>query len=167
MSGKSRRQRKWGQLADMVSLLLAAVLFFSALVYYFYSKRETDERVELTCVFLISDVEQADWERYGDQWFSIGDPIYSSNGTVRLGYLDAVEKRPSLHLTVHEGVPAWESHPFLIDLEVVVKMSATYRTGDGLRTGDLRIAAGEIGDFRFGDFLTDAQILEVREAFAE
>ena len=155
----SRRFR----VADGIALALAIALFLGALGYYWYSKREPLERAELVCVLLISAVDRVDWECYGAQWFRVGDPFYRSNGTAILGYLERIEERPHLQLTVRDETALWEAQPFLLDLEIEVKISATHRTGDGWRAEDLRIAAGGKGDFRFGNLLSSAEILEVRE----
>ena len=159
-AGKIQKRFRW---ADAVVLLLAICLFFGALGYYLYSKREPSERVELLCSLLISGVEASEWKSYGDQWMQVGSPLYSSNGTVILGYVEEIRSREHLRLTIRDGEPVWEAHPFLEDLEITVRMSATYRQGDGLRVGDLRIAAGGRGDFRVGKLLAGAQILEVWE----
>ena len=157
---RERRRFRW---ADAIALLLAVLLFLGASGFYWYSRRKSAESVELLCVFLISGMELRDWETYGNQWMQEGDPLYSSNGTVILGRLVEISQREHLKLTVREGEPVWVAHPFLTDLEIVVRISVAYRAGDGLRAGDLRIAAGGRGDFRFGGLLAGAQILEVRE----
>ena len=163
MSHGTDRGRKRFRWADAIALLLALLLFLGALVFYWCSRRKPAESVELLCVFLISGMELRDWEAYGNQWMQVGDPLYSSNGTVILGRLAEVVQREHSVLTVRDGESVWEAHPFLMDLEIAVRISATYRGGDGLRAGDLRIAAGGYGDFRFGDLLASAQILEIRE----
>ena len=160
------KQKRFGW-EDAVALFLAILMFLGALVYYRYSKREPPETVELICVLLISGLDVHDWEVYGNHWVQIGEPLYSSNGTVILGYVEEIHPREHLRLVIRDGEPIWEEHPFLVDLEISVRMSATYREGDGLRAGDLRIAAGGRGDFRFGDLLSGAQILEVREVKRE
>ena len=160
--GMERKQKRF-RWADGIAFLLAVLLFLGAFGFYWYSKREPAESVELLCVFLISEMELRDWESYGNQWMQVGDPLYSSNGTVILGRLAEITRREHLRITVREDEPVWEVYPLLLDLEIVVRISATYREGDGLRAGDLRIAAGGWGDFRFGGLLASAQILEVRE----
>ena len=159
--GEGRRVRfRW---ADGIALLLAIALFLGALGFHWYSNRAPVEQTELVCLLLISGMEQRDWETYGDQWMQSGSPLRSSNGTVVLGTLETVTEREHLQALVRDGVPAWEAHPFFVDLEIEVRMSASYEIGDGLRVGDLRIAAGGRGDFYFGNLLAAAQILEVRE----
>ena len=148
---------------DWLLVLLSAVILLGAIGFYRYSKREIDRRYDVICVFLISGIERDDWEVFGGEWFRTGDPLRSSNGTVILGYLESAEEKPHWKPTVQEGEAVWSEHPFLTDLEVAVRMTVTYREGDGLRAGDLRIAAGERGDFRFGTLLTGAEIVEVRE----
>ena len=159
-NGQERRFR----IADWVALILAIVVFLGALCYYAYSKRTPVERAELICVFWVTGIEVADWSAYRSQWVRVGDRLYSSNGVFALGTLESVSQKPHLQLTVRDSEPTWEAHPYLVDLEISVRISATYRADDGLRAGDLRIAAGERGEFRFGNLLTEAEILEVREA---
>ena len=45
-------------------------------------------------------------------------------------------------------------------------MTVTRREGDGLRAGDLRIAAGGSGNFRFGGYLSHADLISVKEKTA-
>ncbi len=163
MNRSSDRQIRSSRRLDWLAVLLAVAVLISALGYYLYSKRESKESFEVTCVFLISSVERQAWERYGNSWIQEGAPLRSENGTVILGYVDAVAEYPHMRATVRDGNPAWEAHPDLMDAEITVRMTVTYREGDGLRAGDLRIAAGSRGNFRFGNYLTQAELISVRE----
>ena len=166
MNHSTDRRRRNSRRMDWIVLLLALAVLIAALGYYLYSKKESRESFEVVCVFLIPSVERQDWERYGGEWIREGDPLRSENGTVRLGEIESVEAVPHLRATVRDGIPTWEPHPYLTDLEITVRMTVTRREGDGLRAGDLRIAAGGSGNFRFGGYLSHAELISVKEKTA-
>lgn len=154
------------RLGDWIVLLLALLICLGALGYYLYSRGETMESREVKCVFLISGAERALWEERGEELIREGDHLRSENGTVILGTVEKIERKEHLRATVRDGAPVWEAHPFLTDLEITVEMTVTEKAGDGIRAGDLRIAAGGTGNFRFGTYLARAEILELMEAEA-
>ena len=153
-------------LGDFLLLFLALVLFFGALGYHLYAKKEQTEAMEVICVFRISQMERDDWEQYGKDWIFRGAPLRSENGTVVLGYVEEIAEKPCLRAMVRDGEAIWEAHPFLKDLEITVRMQASLKEGDGVRVGDLRMAAGGRGCFRFGGLLRSAELVEIREVEA-
>jgi hypothetical protein len=156
---KDRMTLRWW---DLLTVSLAILFFLGALGFYFYSGRASSEKEEITCVLLITEVEKRAWEERGGEWIREGDPLRNQNGTVLLGEIEAVSARPHRYAAVRENTPSWEEHPYLVDLEVTVRMRARPKEGDGLRVGDLRIAAGSTGDYRFGGYLAKAELVEVR-----
>lgn len=149
---------------DWVILLAAILICLGALGFYLYSERKADMSHEITCVFLISAVERSAWESEGENWIALGDRLRSENGTVVLGTVERIEEKEHVRATVRKGKPVWESHPHLIDLEITVRMQVTERTGDGLRAGDLRMAAGGRGSYRFGRYLAPAELVALEES---
>ena len=148
---------------DWLILLLSFLLCFGALGYHLYSRREISESREVQGVFLISGAERSLWETSGDDLIRVGDLLRSENGTVILGTVEKIERIEHLRATVRDGTPVWEAHPFLTDLEITVRMKVTEKSGDGLRAGDLRMAVGGTGNYRFGTYLARSEILELRE----
>ena len=151
-----RRVRRW----DWVAVAVALLLFLGAAGFYLYTKRAPVEEVNVTCTLLISEAE-------GDLWVEddlpvcAGDLLRCQNGTVVMGEIEAVTVKPHLYATVIDGNPLWEEHPHLVDVEVTVRMQARGKAGDGLRVGDLRVASGGTGEYRFGRYLSRGEILEV------
>ena len=151
------RIRRW----DWVAIALALLLFFGAAGFYFYVKHSPIEAERITCTLLISGVERDAWE--GEEMpIRAGDLMRCQNGTVVMGEIEAVTLFPHLYATVLEGTPSWEEHPHLVDVEVTVGMQVRETEGEGLRVGDLRIAAGSMGEYRFGRYLSRAELVEVR-----
>ena len=148
---------------DWVILVVAILICIGALGFYLYSERKADMSHEITCVFLISAVERSAWESEGENWIALGDRLRSENGTVVLGTVERIEEKAHVRATVRKGTPTWEAHPHLIDLEITVRMRVTERTGDGLRAGDLRMAAGGRGNYRFGRYLSPAELIVLEE----
>ncbi len=152
-----RRIRRW----DWVAIALALFLFLGAAGFYLYTNRSPIEEERITCTLLISGVERDTWE--GEELpIRAGDLLRCQNGTVVMGEIEAVTLLPHLYATVLEGTPSWEEHPYLLDVEVTVGMQVRESAGEGLRAGDLRIAAGSMGEYRFGRYFSRAELLEVR-----
>ena len=80
-----------------------------------------------------------------------------------LGSIETVTEKPHQRAVVRNGEVSWEAHPILTDLEITVRVQVSLREGDGARAGDLRMAAGSRGRYRFGGFLSAAELVEIRE----
>jgi hypothetical protein len=142
--------------------VLAFLLFLVALAFYLYSKHAPTEEEKITCVLRISEVDREMWETEGERLIRVGDSLRCQNGTVVMGTVETVSVIPHRYAAVRGEEPSWEDHPYLVDLEVTVEMRARSKEGDGLRVGDLRIAAGSTGEYRFGNYLARAELLEVK-----
>ena len=153
----SRAIRLW----DWITILLAMLLFFGAAGYYFYTKYLPERQEQIACTLLIKGVERETWEGEGGRIF-VGDTLRCQNGTVEMGRIEAVSAKSHLYAVIGEEEVSWEEHPYLLDVEVLVTMYAREKAGDGLRVGDLRIAAGSTGEYRFGRYLARAEVVEVR-----
>ena len=94
----------------------------------------------------------------------IGGAVTSANGTARLGEIVSVEKRPMRTAVVRDGRIFFAELPDRTRLLVTVRADAVAREGDGLRVGDIRIAADGLGDFRVGGYLAEgARVLSVQK----
>ena len=153
---KSSSFRVW----DWLAIFLAMLLFFGAAGYYFYTKYLPERQEEIACILLVKGVERTAWE--AEEMISVGDTLRCRNGTIEMGRIEEVVVKPHLYAVVGEEGASWEMHPYLIDIEVLVTMHVREKTGDGLRVGDLRIAAGSTGEYRFGRYLSRAELVEVR-----
>ena len=120
------------------------------------------ELCEAEATFVVTDVEKAWIDRYGLP-VEAGEAVRSENGTTKLGTVASVERRPCLRVTVRDGEGTWEAHPNVEELVITVRMKLTDRGADGLRAGDLRMAAGSTGRYRFGGFLARAELAQLRE----
>ena len=155
------RERKRVRLWDWLAVGAAFLLFLSAAGFYFYTKRPPVKEERITGVLLISGVEGAAWE--GDAApVRAGDLLRYQNGTIVMGEIEEITLKPHLYATVLEETPSWEVHPYLLDVEVSVRMQVREKAGDGLRVGDLRVVAGSTGEYRFGRYLSRAEMVEVR-----
>ena len=94
----------------------------------------------------------------------IGATVTTANGTATLGTVAAVEERPLRTPLVRDGRVTLVEMPDRVLLVVSVRADATAREGDGLRVGDIRIAANGVGDFRIGGYLAEgARVLSVQK----
>ena len=155
------RESKRGRLWDWLAVGAAFLLFLGAAGFYFYTKRPPAKEESITCVLRISGAEGAVWE---DDAVPVraGELLRCQNGTVVMGEIEEITVKPHLYATVLEENPSWEVHPYLVDVEVSVRMQVREEAGDGLRVGDLRVAAGSTGEYRFGRYLSRAEMVEVR-----
>lgn len=148
---------------DWLILLLA----FTAIVltggYIRQRRRAVLPSTAITYTVLTSGVDASlassgDWK----ELIPIGSRVLSQNGTARLGNVTAVSSQPHLCATVRSGEVVFVPMPDRVDLLVTVRADATVKTGDGLRVSDIRIAAGEVGDFRLAGFLASgAKVISV------
>lgn len=105
----------------------------------------------------------ADGDLEWDRFMSDGATVASANGTAVLGEIAGVEKRPLRTAVVRDGRVVFVEVPDRVQLVVTVRAAAVAREGDGLRVGDIRIAADGVGDFRVGGYLAEgARILSVQ-----
>ncbi len=156
---KDRRSLQWW---DWLTVGLALLFFIGALGFYLYSKRTPSGEEEITCVLLVSEVERSVWETQGESLIRVGDLLRCQNGTVIMGTVEEVRVKPHRYATVWNEKTSWEEHPYLLDVEVTVGMRVRPKDGDGLRVGDLRVAAGSVGEYRFGGYLARAELVEVK-----
>ena len=154
---EQRRVRLW----DWLTVGAAFLFFLGAAGFYFYTERPPTEKESITCVLLISGAERTEWE--GDEIpIRVGDRLRCQNGTVVMGEIEEIVLKSHLYAAVLEGEPSWGEHPHLVDVEVSVRMQVREKAGEGLRVGDLRVAVGSTGEYRFGRYLSRAETVEVR-----
>ena len=148
---------------DWLILLLAFAGIVLAGGYIWQRRRAVLPSTAITYTVLASGVDSSlapsgDWK----DLIPVGSRVVSQNGTARLGSVTAVSSQPHLRATVRNGEVVFVPMPGMVDLLITVRAEATVKTGDGLRVSDIRIAAGEVGEFRLAGFLASgAKVISV------
>ena len=83
----------------------------------------------------------------------IDAPVTSANGAISLGRVVGVWEQAHLEAVVQDGEIMFVPREGVTDLYVEIHADAILREGDGVRVGDVRIAAADTGDFRVGGYL--------------
>ncbi len=154
MRRKTRDENSTRQGLRSVDWLLLAVLLAAVLLgsYLIRRRGQADApTVEIFYTVCVSSVDVAQSEN-GDfaDLIPKGAAVTNETGTVTLGRVTDVTVRPHRTAAARDGEIVMAESPNRVDLLVRVRAWATVRTGDGLRVGDIRIAAGRAGDFRIG-----------------
>ncbi len=147
------KKRKWIWVDWALILALAAVVFFGARWLHLRSRAAAaEERILYTLA--LSEVSDSIGSMAGgwELLIPVGTLVTSENGTAELGRVTALEVTPHKVLALQEGEPVFSAVPEKVDLLISVEGIGRYRTGDGLRISDIRIAAGGRGDFRIGAY---------------
>jgi len=159
---KTERKRKKGAVrlrlswVDWVLLLLALSVFCLA-GYLILQRRDAalpTETVQYTlCVSGVRKqfLDEPGWEAL----FPVGMAVTSANATADLGRIIAVEKRPTRVCSVLNAKLIWADALDREDLFITVKGRGVCKSGDGIRLSDIRIAAGERGSFRIGNYYAE------------
>ena len=149
----------WGILGLIVLVLTVFAVWYLQRGGGTAQEREIRYTVRLSGV----DVRSADTET-GLLPIGRGDTVRSENGTLELGYVEAVTARPSRSAVASNGEIAFCTVPGRMDVDVTVRGIALYRKEEGLRISDTRIAAGTVGGFRFGGYyVKNATVITVEE----
>ena len=135
-------------------LLLGVILLGLLLAgwYFWQHRKSAQEEVALLVVMRIPAVERDLAEQASPGLIPAGSVLRTENGTFALGVVQSVSLRERLSPYVQEKALAWEPDPYLCDMEVTVRMNAVQQGNEGLRVHDLRVAAGGLGNFRFGSY---------------
>ena len=149
----------WLDRALLILLALGIALGFFA-VRYMRSRTVVAEGL-VTYRVLISDIPLA---LYGDEipLIQIGDLVRSQNGTTGLGVVSEIEQRTHRTTVAVDGALMLLEKEGYVDYLVTVTAEATEQDGEGIRVGDIRIAAGSKMTVWIGDFLaSSAGVAEV------
>ena len=144
---------------DRVLFLLLAggiILAFFAVRYL-----RTHDRSEWGTLTYTVQLSNVDVRAYGEDSTILreGDRVRSQNGTVVLGTVTSLERRPHRETVVENGTLSTVELPTRADFLITVTASASRRSGDGIRVGDIRIAAGSEMTIRVGDFLASSVVV--------
>ena len=113
--------------------------------------RAEGESVAVTYTLLLRD-----WQFSAP---AVGDDVCSQNGTVALGEVVEVQAFPHRFSAIKEGEIVIATAEDRWDYLLTVRAEGSLRAEDGLRVGDVRIAAGMTVGMRIGNLLvTQAKI---------
>lgn len=137
----------------ILTILAAAIALFG----FFVWRREqtTLPEVPIVCVLRLPVSDQPLEIR-------VGDAVRNENGTVRFGEVTEISNRPYHTLCLRNGEPVYVGVDGMKETELTVRMLA--RRGIDYRVGEIRVSAGEIGNYRIGGaFATGVTTVTVRE----
>lgn len=130
-------------------------------IFRFFSKGDAQETGTITYTVIVSSVE-SDLFSEGEDVILVGDQVRSQNGTAVLGEVESFRRVPHQIAAVENGKVVFAQDPHLEDYYVTVRSQATRKTGDGIRVGDIRLAAGMKVTLRIGDFyISSAEMISV------
>lgn len=145
-------------------LIICALLIGGALVAVRvrHSVRSATATQPILYTLAFSAGSELAWETW-EMRIPVGAAVTTANGTALLGEVVSLEQRPIKTALVRDGRVVFTEMPDRVQLVVTVRANAVAHAGDGLRVGDIRIAADGVGDFRLGGYLTEgSRILSVR-----
>lgn len=139
---------------DIAILFLLLLFLFGGGIWVLTERmgRGTHREFPVRYTVRVKNVERSLFENETAESISTGDPVFSENGTARLGEVEGVEMREQRVAVYRNGTVTFVPHPDLVDVDVTVYGYVTEDEGDGWRIMDIRVAVGMKGAYRFGDF---------------
>ena len=160
-NSKSEARFVWADRLILLVLITGSLL----LAFLYYNRKQAAlPTVEISYTLCLSAVSESFAEANGNFTALIpsGAVVTNDNNTTVLGKVLFVETVPHTVAVAGEDSVLFVEMPTQVDLYITVQASATEREGDGLRVSDIRIAAGDKGNFRVGSFYAvGAQIVSV------
>lgn len=164
MTGKSCKRFSVVDWCLLVVVLLGAF----GIWYGIRQQRSISERVDVTYTIRISDADPLLLLPSDEGAFSVGDEVWSQNGTAALGRVIGIRHRPHHRAVVSDGKLLTTEVAGHADLDVTIRGTGTFAEGDGLRLSDVRISAGSGGAFRIGHcFIPYAVVIDVKKGGTE
>lgn len=145
-----RKRLNWVDWAILGTLFLGLMVAFFALRTVIGGSDGADGEVFYTV--LISNVDET---LFGAEAITVGVPVRSANGTVTLGSVTSWRREGHREATVKDGIVTSVTHPDRFDYYVTVSGEGVAKTGEGIRVGDIRIAAGMPVSLRVGGFFAE------------
>ena len=150
---------------DWILLVVLAVILFLG-VGYLFERRQSASPVSLAEYVIRLSAQDQSYANENGGWealISSGRSVSNANGTADMGRVVSLSVRPHLTPTVKDQTVTTVEMDGYVDLYITVQGMAIRREGDGLRISDIRIAAGEAGDFLIGPFYAgNATVVSVR-----
>lgn len=151
---------------DWLLLLAFAVILFFGVRYLLQQRQHAKADVLTEYVICLSCRDRLLADENGG-WNALipnGALVSRANGTADMGYVTSLEVRAHRVAAVREKKLVFIEREGFSDLYITVRGLAVRSEGDCLRIGDIRIAAGETGDFLVGSFFAgNATVVSVRE----
>lgn len=151
MSATTDAGRSFSALDAFWILLGAAVLILLLVGLLPFGGSAATER-EVRYVVRVRDVDPSVLGTHPEVLIPAGASVRNENGTAVLGSVESVCVREQMRATVRDGQIVSVEDPAYRILEVTVWGSGSVKEGDGVRIGDVRIAAGSVGSFRLGGY---------------
>lgn len=151
---------------DWILLFAFAGILFMGVRYLLEQRQLASTDVLVEYVICLSEQKQSYADENGswDMLIPLGASVSNANGTADMGRVASVSVRPHLTATVKDREVTVIERKGYVDLYITVQGKASYREGDGLRVSDIRIIAGERGDFLIGSFSAgNAVVVSVKE----
>lgn len=136
----------------IVLLVLAVCVFGGYYLYRRYRAVAPTVKIQYTVCVLGVDSRLADANGGWEGLIPMGASVTSANGTAILGEILDVSVRPHSVASILKDDVVFVEHPSKCDLFVTVQGEGVVKEGDGIRIHDIRIAAGDTGDYRLGDY---------------
>ncbi|MBQ3640115.1 MAG: hypothetical protein II955_06320 [Clostridia bacterium] len=150
-----REVRRFNTLDWVILTVLAAALALFGFLFW-YRERSAPPTVPIVCVLRLQASETT-------PSIVVGDAVRNENGTVRFGDVVSVSVRPYRAFYLQNGAFVYGAADGLTETEIMVRMNAV--RGVDYRVGDIRVCAGEIGNYRIGSsFAAGVLTVAVKEA---
>ena len=128
-----------------------ALLFAVGILYFAFGVRSAERTAApISYTVRIRCVSTALYD--ASSLIGIGNSVLSSNGTLPLGTVREVTVLPHRKAVVKNSKVILAEVPEYVDVDVTVDAVGTYVPGLGWRVSEIRIAAGERGDFHIGGY---------------
>lgn len=151
---------------DWILLFAFAVILFFGVRFFLERRQRAEADILTEYVICISSQSQL-WADENVGWnvlIPYGTSVSSANGTADMGYVTSLEVRTHQVATVRAKKLVFIEHEGYSDLYITVRGLAVRGEGDCLRISDIRVAAGEAGDFLVGSFFAgNATVVSVKE----
>ncbi len=151
--------------ADRLLLLGLVALLVSGAWFWGQRKNAAQSNVTIEYTICVENANERLQAQSPQSLIAEGAVVKSANGTAVLGNVTEINTIPHLEATVRGGTLVFLNLRDRYDLYITVVGMAVQKAGDGTRIQDIRIAAGERGDFHIGGiYAAGAQIVSVAEA---
>ena len=154
MRGERNQTEKRGLLwIDWGILIFIALILLVGGGFVLYRYQTASPDVAVTYILCLEQVRGN--EEAVERLVSTGSLVASENGTIPMGEVVSVMAKPSKAPCLRNGevmiVPLSER----FDVYVTVRAVGKEKEGDGIRVGDIRMAAGDYGNYRLGHFYAE------------
>ncbi len=154
---KRRGRMNW---VDWLLLALTASVLFMGGCFVKRRRAEAVATIPITYTLCLEGLphELAEANGSWERLFPIGSTVSNGNATASMGKVSAIDVREHVTVTVQNGETVTVTVPRVADIYITVTGNARASIGEGLRIGDIRVVAGERGDFYIGSHYAGAAL---------